>query len=749
MGKRILLGVIITDCHVDFQEEIMRGIITQAFKSSCDVAVIAPLNNFSINSQHRDYEKTVFDLILSPRFDGFIYDRNTFCSEDVKKYIDELLRRSGKPVMLLDYNDHKSFETTSVDDSSAFETITDHLIEVHGHRNIYCLTGPKKNFGAEERLEGFRRSMKKHGLDCGKNNYGYGDYWVQSAQDLAADILSGRMERPDAIVCGNDIMALTVCKSLITGGLRVPEDIAVTGYDASDDGYRSNPTITSYSRPNFQLGAESCRRLYRIITGKICSRVRNESGKLRLGRSCGCQEDNSIKHGTKRRMDINSSFESGLLYGDMLFDITNTDNVASFADRLDNYTYFLYKLCHINISLTRRFIEATEGRLTDNLRFQCGDQLMTVLSKSAVKRKAESGNYYSSADLIPELNEDRSYPSAFYISPLHYNDDFFGISAVSFGKVPTSFSNIYIQWINYVNIALEQLMIKSIMKNTIQKTNQALLYDSMTGLLNRSGIEKECQRLISGSMAGSNAEFITVELSGLKKMYFQAGEKRCNEITAYIADALRSCLYDDEICGVWSPQTFCVITMHEGRASEFFGQLSSKVNDSRFDPDKNFNVDFSVGVYEHALNGDITAADAMYKSIVNRLHSYTISEANSNPQFEKLCLLRNRIMKNPELPWNISEIADSLYLSKSYLQKIYKTYFNKSIIEEMISFRIENARKLLEKTDMTITDISRKCGYSSYNYFVRQFRNSEGLSPSEYRERYRMESVNNEKPDQS
>ena len=99
-------------------------------------------------------------------------------------------------------------------------------------------------------------------------------------------------------------------------------------------------------------------------------------------------------------------------------------------------------------------------------------------------------------------------------------------------------------------------------------------------------------------------------------------------------------------------------------------------------------------------------------------------------------------MKNPELPWNISEIADSLYLSKSYLQKIYKAYFHKSIIEEMIQFRIDNAKKLLSETDMTVTEISRECGYSSYNYFVRQFRMSEGCSPSEYRDTQRKAKEN-------
>lgn len=595
MKKRLLIGVIITDCHIDCQAEILRGIISQAFKSDCDTAIIASLNNFAVCSPYKNTERSIFKLILSGRFDGFIYDRNTFYNDDIRDEIDTLLKQSGKPVMLLDYADHKSFETTSADDCAAFEEITDHLINVHGHSRIYCLTGPRGNFSAEERLSGYKNSMKKHALHIDKSFYEYGDYWHDSAERYADRIIHGSLQRPDAVVCGNDVMAIRLTDRLIAAGIRVPEDIAITGFDASEDGYNSEPSITSYSRPNFQLGTEALRRLYRIITGKISSRIPNEKGKLRLGASCGCQEDKSVRLKTKRSRRLSAEFESYLLYGDMLADITNVPDLTAFAERIDNYTYLIYKLSHFGIHLTRKYIEAakSDASFSGELDFHSGDEMQTIISKNAVRRTDFSRDFFSSDDLIPEYSAERSYPAAYYLSPLHYNDHFFGYSAVSFGKVPFSFSSIFIQWTNYINVALEHIRIKSMMNNTI------------------------------------------------------AGK------------------------------------------------------------------------------------------------AHTIAESSASPQYEKLIMLRNRIMKNPELPWNISEIAGSLYLSKSYLQKIYKSCFNKSIIEEMIEFRIGNAKKMLSDSDLTITEIARKCGYSSYNYFVRQFRLCEGVSPSEYRDNARK-AVNNE-----
>ena len=744
MSRRILMGVIISDCHIAFQSEILRGIITQAFKSNCDVAVISPLHNFSLHSVHKDAEKTIFDLIFSDSIDGIIYDRNAFQNEDICRYIDNLCKRSEKPVMLLDYNDHKSFETTSVDDREAFETITDHLITVHGYKKIYCLTGPKNTFSGEERLAGYKSSMKRHGIAVSKSWYEYGDFWTEAPKKYAKRILSGELERPEAIVCGNDVMAITLSKLFTDAGLKVPEDIAITGYDASIEGYQATPSITSYSRPNFQLGAEAVRRLYRIITGKICSRVPNENGELRLGQSCGCAENPGLRHSILRNISINSRFESQLLYGDMLFDITNADNISTFADRLDNYTYFLHKMRRVRICLTRNYVEATVDKNAEELSFHVGDDMKVILAKSAIWREAETHDYFSSSRILPDYGEERSYPSAFFISPLHYNNNFFGYCAVSFGKEPRSFSSLYLKWINYVNVALEQVRIKAIMNRTILNTSKALLYDHITGLINRSGIEQEFAAKF-GKLGGGTIECMTFELHGLKKAYYQSGEEKSNSIMAAFAKKLRSCINNREICGAWASQTLCVISPDTDRAETIYNELCGRIKETQFNNgEENCNIDFTVGKCSLALTPAADLSDSMYKATMNRVFSYTISEPTSNPQFEKLCLLRNRIKKNPELPWNISEIAESLYLSKSYLQKIYKSYFGRSIIEEMTQFRIDNAKTLLAQTDMTVTEISRECGYSSYNYFVRQFRTSEGSSPSEYREEQKRKAEENE-----
>lgn len=260
-----------------------------------------------------------------------------------------------------------------------------------------------------------------------------------------------------------------------------------------------------------------------------------------------------------------------------------------------------------------------------------------------------------------------------------------------------------------------------------------MLYDAGTELLNRGGIEQELMRHRELFSTDTAAEIITIELAGINKIYYSSGEEKCSSILRSFADVLKKCVKDNEICGLWNNNTLCVISRDRKRAGEIFEFFRNEVEESRFSDD-NFNIDFSVGLYSVALTEEVNFGGAVYQSMVNKVFSYNNAENLENPQYEKLCALRSSIRKDPAYPWKISEIADSLYLSKSYLQKIYKTFFNKSIIEEMIEFRIDMARKLLEETQLTVTEISRRCGYSSYNYFVRQFRANVGCTPVEYRE---------------
>ena len=81
-----------------------------------------------------------------------------------------------------------------------------------------------------------------------------------------------------------------------------------------------------------------------------------------------------------------------------------------FADRIDNYTYFIYKMRHISICLTKKYINSYDSGFNEKLDFNIGDEVIQILSKSAVQRKKISGEYFSSNDILPVFSEKEIIP---------------------------------------------------------------------------------------------------------------------------------------------------------------------------------------------------------------------------------------------------------------------------------------------------------------------------------------------------
>ncbi|MBE7020012.1 MAG: helix-turn-helix domain-containing protein [Ruminococcaceae bacterium] len=103
------------------------------------------------------------------------------------------------------------------------------------------------------------------------------------------------------------------------------------------------------------------------------------------------------------------------------------------------------------------------------------------------------------------------------------------------------------------------------------------------------------------------------------------------------------------------------------------------------------------------------------------------------PHYDNFCRLRNEIQLTPQDNWNIDKICKKMNLSRSYIQHLYKSLFGVSIMEDVLQRRIDYAKYLLSSTDFTIYSISIMCGYANDVHFMRLFKKTVGITPSEYR----------------
>ena len=723
MGKRFLIGVICSEPYMERTAEVLKGIISQAFRSNCDIVVLSPLYNMLTEyNTFRKEEHYIYRLASSERFDGFLYDRRFIYKDETAAFIDKILKQSQKPVMLIDGFQHPVFENTASDDRRPFEKLVTHLIEEHGCKKIYCLTGPEDSPDACERLGGYFDAMQKHGLVYDENDYIYGDFWKDSAKKLAREIISGQRVKPDAVICGNDITAATLIEELDHGGIRVPEDIAVVGFDCMIKDFQADYSITSYKRENAQLGADAFRRLYRIMTGHNTPRViRNEEG-LRIGHSCGCHNFYRLTSMQKRESMISERFESDMLYREIFMEAVKEHCLEDALRRISEYTFFIHRYSRFYICLTEDYVDLLRGADHDSLTFDSHKRMRMMLSKHSSGLTVTDTESFRAEDILPELMQPHRKPMAFYISPLHSMEHFFGYSALSFGKNPRAFEKPYVSFNADINNTLEHFRKAAISERSIKEYR----YDDMTGLPSLYQLREHFARLLG------EYTLLYLEIADIRNVFLQRSAKETAYILKDFADVLKSCLSPDEFCCVLSQGTFIIFPNADERAEQIFYDIKERLILHRYS--EQINLSFSIGICTTEKSIHNNLLEVIRLAVTNTQFTYTANKNNGNhPMFEKLCRIRDKIRKEPQLDWSIDRLSAEFHISKSHLQKMYKSSFGSSIIDDMIRFRISKAKQLLAETKLSITEIAERCGYSSYIYFTKQFKKAEEITPSEFR----------------
>ena len=106
---------------------------------------------------------------------------------------------------------------------------------------------------------------------------------------------------------------------------------------------------------------------------------------------------------------------------------------------------------------------------------------------------------------------------------------------------------------------------------------------------------------------------------------------------------------------------------------------------------------------------------------------------DSIPKFAELKALREAIYDDPMSSWSADEICEDMDISKTYFHRLYFAAFGVTCRQDVIESRLLYAAELLKNTDLSVSAIAEQCGYDSDSYFMKQFKQHKGCTPSEYR----------------
>lgn len=140
----------------------------------------------------------------------------------------------------------------SVDEEHAARTMVTHL-RSRGRRRVACIAGPLDTPGGRFRLDGYRAEVADLGL--GEELVAYGDYSTASGERAMTDLLQ-RAPDLDAVFAANDLMAIGALAALRAAGRRVPDDVAVGGFDDTAPAAGTDPPLTTMRQPFGAISAE-------------------------------------------------------------------------------------------------------------------------------------------------------------------------------------------------------------------------------------------------------------------------------------------------------------------------------------------------------------------------------------------------------------------------------------------------------------------------------------------------------------
>jgi DNA-binding LacI/PurR family transcriptional regulator len=202
------------------------------------------------------------------------------------KAVEDLIRKNF-PVVLVNRKLKKDLgDTVVLDNAYGAYLIVNHLIN-QNHRRIALISGPRSVSTSADRTEGYLKALKDRGLKIDPVLVKYGAFSQETGFKYTKQLMS-LLNPPQAIFCGDDAIALGAMKALGTLSLRVPEDVAVVGFDDAEISSHPLIKLTTVSQNLRKMGRLAARALIDRIEGRseTPQRVLLEP-QLIIRRSCG------------------------------------------------------------------------------------------------------------------------------------------------------------------------------------------------------------------------------------------------------------------------------------------------------------------------------------------------------------------------------------------------------------------------------------------------------------------------------
>jgi len=269
--ETLTIGLIVPDTANPFFGELAKGVEDFGFKHGYSVILCN-------SSYDLDRERSYVEVLIAKRVDGLIFIPSGARTDHVHELLSEEM--NGRVVIVDRYTPELETDSVVADNYTGGCLAARHLLAL-GHERIGCIMRPRYLAHVEDRIRGFRETLQKEGIDipkalCVRGGFSFTD-GVRSARELLS-----RKDRPTAIFAYNDIMAIGVLRAAREIGLRVPDELAVVGFDNIPLASYVTPQLTTIDQPKYRMGELAAETILRRLKGDLTGGPIRQELEVRL-----------------------------------------------------------------------------------------------------------------------------------------------------------------------------------------------------------------------------------------------------------------------------------------------------------------------------------------------------------------------------------------------------------------------------------------------------------------------------------
>jgi len=279
--KTRVIGLLLTNMNNDFFAPLLNGI---------ESVVRDHKYNLLVATYHANSRNDVPPPIGPHNTDGLLVFADSLTDDDLIS-----LYNRQFPLVLIHRTPPASanIPSVTVENKAATHKLVDHLIREHKKRRIIFMRGPVQQEDSYWRETGYRSALEAHEIPFDENMVLTGEFEREVAYNSLNEFLgNGKRVEFDAVFAGDDDAAVGVISSLTEHGFRVPEDVAVVGFDDLRLSAFLTPPLTTVSAPTETVGRIAAERLFSLFDKQFPADITLLPTELIIRRSCGCNEPN-------------------------------------------------------------------------------------------------------------------------------------------------------------------------------------------------------------------------------------------------------------------------------------------------------------------------------------------------------------------------------------------------------------------------------------------------------------------------